>query len=121
MFFSLMGGTLFIKFFVLGIILGAGYEICKIFDLIFKHNILITNTINFVYFLTSGTIFCSFLINFANGIMGFYIILALVVGIVLEQISIGFFFTKFYKLLYNACIKLINKTKSTKFGSKILR
>ena len=121
MFASLIGGALFIKFFILGLFLGVCYEICKIFDLIFKHNIWITNTINFVYFLTAGTIFCSFLINFANGVIGFYIIFAFVIGCILEQISIGFFFTKFYKLLYNIFTKIITKTKTTKFGSNILR
>lgn len=121
MFQNMFDGQIFLKFLFLGVIFGLFFEICKIIKIISKNNIFITNTINFIYFCTFGTYFCSFLLKFAGGTLYIYTILASVFGFVLEQISIGFFFTNLYKLLYNVFTKLMSRAKSTKFGSKILR
>lgn len=118
---SLFSGIIFLKFFVLGIIFGGVYEICKLFKLVSKNNIFIVNTINFVYFCVLGTYFCSFLIKICSGVVHIYTVFAVILGIIIEQISIGFLFTKFYKLVYNVFVKIANKAKSTKLGNKILR
>ena len=118
---SLFSGIIFLKFFVLGVIFGAVFEVCKIFKLISKNNIFIVNTVYFVYFCTLGTYFCSFLLKICSGVVNVYTIIAVVLGIVIEQISIGFLFTKFYKLVYNIGTKIIIKAKNTKLGNKLLR
>ena len=118
---SLFSGTIFAKFFVLGAFFGLVFEICKIFKRISKNNIFITNTINFVYFCALGTCFCSFLLKICNGIVYVYTIAAVLLGIIIEQISIGFLFTKFYDLLYNISTKIVKKIKHTKLGKKLLR
>lgn len=121
MFESSVGGALFLHFFCYGICCGGAYEICKIFKLVFKNNIWITNAIKFVYYLLCGMIFCAFVIKICDGEIYAYTIFASILGLVLEQISIGFFFTKFYKLLYNMLTKLGGKFKKTKLAQKILR
>ncbi|MBQ8468360.1 MAG: spore cortex biosynthesis protein YabQ [Clostridia bacterium] len=121
MFSSLAGGGLFLQFFLLGVFCGLGYECCKILKLLFKNNIIITNAANFVYFCVCGICFCGFLLKLAGGIVYFYLIVAMVLGIVIEQISIGFFFTKFYFLVYNVFTKMFARIKKTKFGKHLLR
>lgn len=121
MFDSLFSGVIFLKFLFLGIIFGLIYEICKLTKRITKNNIFIVNTVKFVYFSVLGIFFCSFVLRLCSGQVLFYTIFAVIVGIILEQISIGFFFTKFYDMVYNVFAKLISKAKTTKLGNKILR
>lgn len=121
MFASAQSGWLFLQFFVLGIILGFAYEICKIFKLLFSNNIFVQNAIKFVYFLAAGFLFCVYLLKYTHGIIHFYLLFAAAVGIVVEQISAGFFFTKFYQLLYNVFAKLAAKFKVSKLGKRILK
>ena len=121
MFNSLFGGYLFLRFFALGVIFGFIYEICKIVKIISKNNIFITNTITFVYMCTLGTCFCSVVLNYASASFKIYFVIACLLGVVLEQICIGFLFTKFYNLVYNVFIKIINWLNKTKFGKKVLR
>lgn len=118
---SFFSGIIFLKFFVLGVIFGLIYEVCKLFKIISKNNLFIVNTITCIYFCTLGTTFCSFLLKICNGSVNVYTIIAVVLGILIEQICIGFFFTKFYKLVYNVSAKILRKLKSTKLGNKILR
>ena len=121
MFESLFGGMIFLNFFVLGAVFGLAFEVCKIFKRISKNNIFIVNTINFVYFCILGMFYCGFVLRLCSGVIHPYTIVAVVSGIIIEQICIGFFFTKFYDLLYNVCVKLVAKAKRTKLGNKILR
>ncbi len=104
-----------------GAICGLCYESCKIIKRISKNNIFITNVANFIYFCAVGLCFCSFLIKNCSGELKIYYIFAFVLGLVLEQISVGFFFTKFYKLVYNVFTKILRKLKSKKIVTKILR
>lgn len=117
----MLDGQIFLKFLFLGIIFGFVYEICKILKLVFKNNVFITNTANFIFFCTFGVYFCSFLMRFANGNVYLYTIFASIIGFVLEQNSFGFFFTFIYKLLYNVSRKIKNKIVSTKIGRKFLK
>ena len=121
MFASEAGGILFLQFFVLGIFFGLAYEIVKIFKIAFSNNIFIQNAIKFVYFLGVGFAFCIFLLSKTNGIVYFYCVVATVVAAILEQISVGFFFTKFYQLLYNVFTKLWTKSKNTKIFKRITK
>lgn len=113
--------NLFFYFLILGLVCGICFEICKLTKLISKNNLFIVNVVNFIYFCIVGACFCSFLIKKCNGDLKLYIIFAFVLGMVLEQISVGFFFTKFYKMVYNVIVKIISKIKTTKVGKKILR
>ena len=113
--------NLFFYFLIIGIICGILFEICKLTKLVSKNNLFITNTVNFIYFCLIGMCFCSFLIKKCQGELKIYILFAFVVGIFLEQISIGFFFTKFYKMVYNTIIKIVTKIKVTKFGKRITK
>lgn len=121
MFESLFSGILFLRFLVLGLSFGFLYEVCKFTKLITKNNIWIVNVVKFIYFSLIGTCFCVFLLKYTNGRVFFYTIFASILGIILEQISIGFFFTKFYNMVYNVFAKALSKIKTTKFGSKLLR
>ena len=121
MFASAQSGALFLQFFVLGIFLGAGYEICKIFKVVFSNNIFIQNAIKLVYFLAFGFVFCVYLLKYTHGIIHFYLLFACILGVVLEQISVGFFFTKFYQVLYNVFTKVAQKFKSSRFGKRITK
>ena len=116
-----LDSQIFLKFLFLGIIFGVFYEICKIIKIVSKDNVFITNTSNFLFFCTFGVYFCSFLTRFAGGEFQLFTIFSSILGFVLEQNSIGFFFTFARKLLYNVSRKVKNKIKSTKLGSKILR
>lgn len=118
---SIFSGIIFLKFFVLGAIFGLIYEVCKLFKIISKNNIFIVNTIKCIYFCILGTYFCSFLLKNCDGSIQVYTIIAVILGIIIEQICIGFFFTRFYKLVYNVSTKILGKLKSTKLGNKILR
>ena len=121
MFESLFGGVYFLKFFVLGLFFGLAYEICKLTKIISKNNIFIVNTIQFVYFFVLGVFFCGKTLSLCDGVVHFYCIAATILGIVIEQICIGFFFTKFYKMVYNMFTKAGEKIKLTALGNKILR
>jgi len=121
MFESLVGGSIFLQFLLLGVLFGLGYEVCKILKFVFKNNIWVTNCANFVYFCVLGMYFCSFLLRFAAGEVHIYLIVATLVGIYLTQISVGFFFTKFYKMVYNVLTKMRERIKKTKFGKHLLR
>lgn len=112
---------IFLKLFVLGIIFGLIYEICKLSKIFSKNNIFIVNAINFVYFCVLGMVFCTFLIKYNQGVFNIYAVFAVLCGIIIEQISIGFLFTKFYQVVYNIHTKLKQKIKNTKFGNKLLR
>lgn len=121
MFISSISGVVFLKFFALGVVFGVIFEVCKLTKIISKNNIWIVNTIKFVFWAIFGTYFCASVLSHCNGNVLWYTVLAVLLGFFLEQISIGFLFTKFYRLVYNIFVKVWNKTKSTKFGNKILR
>lgn len=121
MFGSGISGVIFLKFFVLGTIFGLIYEACKITKRISKNNIWIVNTLNFVYCAMFGTYFCAGVVNLCNGCVWWYTLAGSFLGLILEQISIGFLFTKFYDLLYNVFNKVCTKAKDTKLGNKLLR
>lgn len=121
MFDSLFGGVIFLDFLFLGLIFGFIYEVCKLTKRLTKNNIFIVNTVKFIYFSVLGVFFCSFILRYCSGRVLFYTIFAVILGIILEQISIGFFFTKFYDMVYNVCTKVLGKIKNTKLGNKILR
>ena len=112
---------IFLKFFVLGVVFGFVFEICKLVKLVCKNNLFIINTAKFVYFCVFGTYFCSFLLKICSGNVYLYAIIAAALGIILQQFSIGFLFTKFYKVLYNIFVKISRKIKNTKLGNKFLR
>jgi len=118
---SAQSGALFLQFFVLGIMLGVGYEICKIFKLVFNNNIIIQNAIKLLYFLAFGLAFCVYLLKYTHGIIHFYMVFACMLGIAIEQISVGFFFTKFYQLLYNVFAKVAQKFKNSRLGKRVLK
>lgn len=118
---SLFSGVVFLKFLALGAVFGLLFEICKIVKRISKNNIFIVNTIYFVYFCALGTCFCSFALKLCNGIVFWYAIVAIILGIIIWQISIGFLFTKFYNLVYNVFNKIVQRCKRTKLGNKLLR
>lgn len=121
MFNSELSGYIFLKFFVLGIFLGLAYEACKIVQRLTKRNIWIVNTFEFVFCGAASIIFCLKNLTLLNGTIHWWTLLATFIGLALEQISIGFFFTKFYNLLYNISVKIFSKAKRTSFGKKILR
>ena len=121
MFESLFGGVYFLKFFVLGLFFGLAYEICKLTKIISKNNFFIVNTAEFIYFFVVGVFFCTKTLSLCDGVVHFYCIAATILGIVIEQICIGFFFTKFYKMVYNMFTKAGEKIKLTALGNKILR
>ncbi len=121
MFASSISGIIFLKFFVLGVVFGGVFEICKLIKLVSRNNIWIVNTITMVFWATLGTFYCMGIINLCSGCVWWYTIVAVIFGLFLEQISIGFLFTKFYNLLYNIFVKVWKKTKSTKLGNKFLR
>lgn len=121
MFISSVSGIVFLKFFVMGIVFGIIFEVCKLAKMVSRNNFWIVNTVNFVFWSTLGTYFCAKVISICNGNILWYAVFAVLIGLFLEQISIGFLFTKFYHLVYNIVVKVWNKTKSTKLGNKILR
>lgn len=121
MFDSLFGGIVFLQFLFLGFVCGIFYEVCKLCARFTKNNIFIVNTVKFVYYCMVGVLFCSFIFKYCSGQVQFYTFFACLLGIIIEQISIGFFFTKFYNLVYNIFTKVLDKAKNTKLGNKILR
>lgn len=121
MFASLFSGIIFLKFLVVGVCFGFAYELCKIFKLIFKNNIYIVNTTSFVYFAVLGLVFASCVLKLCSGQVYLYAFFATIIGILIEQFSIGIGFTKIYSLLYNVFSKVTTKIKNTKLGNKIFR
>ena len=121
MFSGLFNGSIFIRFFILGIKFGLIYEVVKLIKIISKNNLFIVNTILFVWVSAVGTAYCVQTLLLCSGEIKLFTIAAILLGVVVEQICIGFFFTKFYSLLYNVFIKAAAKLKATRFGSKFLR
>lgn len=121
MFASSFSGIVFLKFLVLGFVFGFIYEICKITKLISKNNIVIVNIVNLIYFCVLATMHASFLYNICDFKIEAYTIVATILGILIEQICVGIFFTKFYRLVYNVYAKLLERAKSTRVGKNILR
>ena len=121
MFITLLNGSIFIRFLLLGLKFGLIFEIFKLIKRISKNNLVIVNTVLFVWVCALGTAYCVNIVNICSGEIKLFTMLATVVGVLIEQICIGFFFTKFYNLVYNVFIKVTTKLKNTHLGSKILR
>ena len=118
---NLYSGTIFLKFFALGVGIGLGGLIVQLFCKLFKRNIIITNTANFCYYSAQGIVFCSFLFKLAGGALSFYMVLGTTLGVAAQKITLSKLFTNVGKLVYNAFIKWLTKGKGTKLGAKMLK
>jgi hypothetical protein len=121
MFASASGGIIFLKFFVLGLVCGLFGEIFRLICDISKNNIAICNMLGLVFFCAVGIGFTILNLTLNNGKIVVYTILATIVGIKFEQISVGFFFTKAKIMVYNTIRKMFIRISGTKFGGKVLR
>lgn len=118
---NLCSGTIFVKFFALGVIMGLGGLAVQLFCKLFKRNIIITNTAYFCYYSTQGVIFCSFLFKIAGGALSFYMVLGTTLGVAAQKITLSKLFTKLGKWVYNVFVKLLSKAKFTRLGAKMLK
>ena len=118
---SLYSGTIFIRFFALGVGIGLGGLAVQIFCRLFKRNIIITNSANFCYYSAQGIVFCSFLFKIAGGALSFYMVLATTLGVAAEKITLSKLFTKLARWVYNAFIKWLPKAKTGRLGAKVLK
>lgn len=111
---------LFAIFFAIGIAVGIVFGICKLINVFVRSKILqfVTDLMATLF----GGIVYLILINKLNmGIMRLYLIVAFVLGIVLERLTLGKIFAKLYKKLYNVLEKLNTNFKQTKVGKFIFK
>lgn len=121
MFSNFYGGTLFVKFFALGVVMGLGGLAVQLLCKLFKRNIIITNTAYFCYYSTQGIIFCSFLFKLAGGAFSFYMVLGTTLGVAAQKITLSKLFTNLGKVVYNVFVKLLGKAKLNRLGAKMLK
>ena len=110
----------FMIFFIFGIILGVCYGVINI-PKIFKKQLYlqIISDIFFAILFTISYIFIAIKINSLN--VRFFLIFAYCLGFVIERITLGKLFAKFYKFMYNVLKVAINKFTNSKIGEIIFK
>ena len=110
-----------IIFFMMGMICGIVCDILKTITHLFKNNIIIQITSDFLFSTVSGLLFFSLLNQYFYGQIRLYILIIFLFGIYLEQKTLGKLFAKLYFILYNVGRKIVRKFSSSKFGKIIFK
>ena len=111
---------LFAIFFATGVGIGALFGICKLFTTFVNSKILrfVTDLISTI----AGGLTFAILVNKLNtGIIRVYLIVAFMLGIIVERNSLGKIFAKLYKKLYNVLEKLTTNFRQSKLGKIIFK
>lgn len=118
---TLLQSKIFLCTVYFGIVCGVCLMAKKLIDNFFKNKkIVVLITDIFIFFV--ATILFLICINLFNyGEFRLYELAGFVLGIVLEQISLNKIVEKTFSLIYNLITKLINKLKTTKIFSKVLK
>lgn len=122
MYFNTIGqGLIFLYLFLIGIGAGIIVTISFVLRSCFKHNYLITLILDIL-----TTIICSLLYYFSvvylyDGILQWFTIVAYLLGMILQQKTIGKLVAKLVNLVYNTSIKLLTKFKTTRIGKVITK
>lgn len=101
MFFKNFLVLLFLKFLWLGLILGIFKIFCNFVCKISHKNIFVINLINFSFWTIFSLFFIYFCFNYYNYQFCWFGFVAVLFGIYFVKISIEFFFTNVFRLLYN--------------------
>lgn len=122
---TLYQSQIFFMMLYFGIIGGVLFEVKNLIRHIFFDNKIISFVVDSVFMFLCAIIFvyAKNLLNF--GEFRLYLLLAFVIGIVLEHFSIGFLVEKLFFLMYNKSIKLYRRIfcvqPKSKFWQKILK
>ncbi len=111
---------LFMIFFAYGLLVGI---ICGLMQL--TNTMVKGKVIRFVLDLTitlgAGALFWVLTTHYNSGEIRIFLVIAFVLGIMLERISVGKIFAKWYKLLYNVVKTWLTKFKNSKLGKRLFR
>lgn len=107
---------IFLKFLLIGLYFGIVRLPFKLINRLTKNNIIVYNLASFCYWLAFGGIFAYLCVQFYNYAFCWFGLLGMFLGIVLVEISINFFFTNLFLLLYNVFTKRFSRKK--KNGAK---
>ena len=121
MFETLLQGEIFLCFLFFGAICGIVFSSKKMIDKAFKKSkliVLITDIV-FMFLFSIMFIYAKNIYNF--GEFRLFLLMAYIIGIVWEQISLDFLVVKFLKMSYNFFVRLFCKLKKTKFFCKIFK
>lgn len=108
-------------FFLLGVISGSIYGITKFIVHIFKKHILAQILLDLLFTLSSGLLFVFANIRYFYGEIRAYICIIFMLGMYLEQKTIGKLFAKLYLILYNWAITMVKNLKQTWLGKIIFK
>lgn len=109
---------LFVKFLWVGLIAGVFSIILKLIAKLFKKNVVLVNSLTFVFWLGIGIIYQFFCIKYNNFAFSGIGLAGIVVGIFIIKISIDFFFDYFLRFVYNEFNRRKGKAKDGKFQAE---
>lgn len=122
---TLYQGQIFLVVLYFGLLAGIVFEAKNIVENAFGKNKIICAVLDTAFMLVSSLLFI-FAKNLANyGEFRIYLLIAFVLGIILEHISIGFLVEKFFVGVYNITKKIGRKIfcykPKSKFMQKLLK
>ena len=118
---TLLHGKMFLVMLYFGIWCGVLLTIKKLSVRALGNNKVILVLTDVLYVIVCSLIFLFAKIKFWYGEFRLFELLALVLGIFIEQFSLNNLVEKIFKLLYNGFEKIFCKLKKTKFFGKILK
>ena len=118
---TLLQGKIFLCFVFFGGICGMVFSAKKLIDKSFKKRKFVVVTTDILFMIMFSLTFIFAKTMFAFGEFRLYLLIAYVLGIVWEQISLDFLVEKFLKMSYTLFGKIFCKLKKTKLFSKVLK
>ncbi len=112
---------LFFIFLAFGILLGVIWGILNFIKLLLKNNIVVSQILEAHFAVVNVFGFFIALINFNFGEFRFYLLVAYVVGFILERKTLGKLFAKVYYWLYNKLKSGAIRLKKTKLVKRVLK
>ncbi len=116
MFFKNQLIFVFLRFLLIGLYFGLARIPCKLISRLTKNNVIVYNIISFAYWLAFGAMFAWGCVAIYNYSFCWFGLLGMLFGIILVEISINFFFTNLFLLLYNKFKKRFSREKE--YGTK---
>lgn len=106
------------KFLWFGLIFGLFFVLCKFVVKVSKRNVYVSNIVWFCFFLPFGGVFAWLCNLYYSSKFCWYGLFLMIFGLILVQISLDFFFTKFAKMVYNIFVKLKRESRHERFQAK---
>lgn len=104
-----------------GFLCGAFFNLASTLNILFKNRFWIKCIFDFVATIICGTAFLIAINILYYGEMRLYMIVAFVLGLYLEIVTVGKIIAKTFLLLYNKTAIWIKKLSNTKFGKRITK